>query len=59
DESISIIIRGWFFTIVLILSVTVIFPIMTSLVGRLALYIVAFVVVLAAIGIIYLVKNRN
>jgi len=57
DESMSRIIRGWLFTIVLILSVTVIFPIMTSLVARLALYIVAFVVVLAAIGIIYLVKK--
>jgi len=57
DESMSRIIRGWLFTTVLILSVTVIFPIMTSLVGRLALYIVAFVVVLAAIGIIYLVKK--
>ena len=57
DESMSRTIRGWLFTVVLILSVTVIFPIMTTLVGRLALYIVPFVVVLAAIGIIYMVKK--
>ena len=57
EEAMSRTIRGWLFAVVLIISVTVIFPIMTSLVGRLALYVVPICVILASIGIIYLVKN--
>ncbi len=52
-------IRGWFYCIILIISITAIFPLMSSLLGRLALYIAGVGVALSAIAIIKIIEKIN
>ncbi len=55
----SRIIRGWLFSVILVISVTAIFPIMSSLLSRLALYVVGVALILVAIAVIKFYKKIN
>ncbi len=51
--------RAWIFVVIAIISVTAIFPYMSSLLGRLALYIIGMAIVLSAICVYKLFSKIN
>ncbi|HUU79114.1 MAG TPA: hypothetical protein VMX55_12270 [candidate division Zixibacteria bacterium] len=59
NQTRSRIMRGWIYAIILIVSLTAIFPLMSSFLGRLALYLAAVGLVLSAFGIAKIIKKIN